>query len=806
MHSEFQHSPNLSPLNGSQDSALRLNAQTPGSESDALRALKTNDAVALKALIDRGLLNVADGLFDNGQNCLHAAIKLGSLSIALYLAQTSHALPRDLINSRDSTGHTPLMYAIGTPTDNVELVDALINAGASDDRGHMLMYAAAKGHTKTAERLIAAGAAASDALRMVIQDNCMSDVTKAGAVKLLRSLGADASDALKMAITKNRMPETKAVRAPEWTGPWSWTAPPSAMDYTAADDDLRALRTLSLLGAKGSDALTSAVIGDKTGLSKRLILGGADVTTALINLVKDARDNADQLARKLLFIEKDTQRKHAVPSGRMMTVLMLSLAQSKKTSAMIALSKAVDVRTLVWDELLKHESIDAARAVISSLKKPEKIVNDYALERDLSTTTKFLNAGVKMFTSPGACHYWGHRTYKDRLPEVKLLIAAGVPWSALPKEHTSLSTGDAQRQLILNKQTKNRIQSSPPGKRMELLLSAAEREDVVDVALVLDKGVDRIAALQKLSQDRNLRGIRTLIKGGMSATEAFIDRVKATDMNTAQDLAKAISSLRKPVATLALIELIARDDEATARTIIPTFTDGVQALIEATLSHDRNLAKRLIALGADGPTALLNLIQTNNYETAGRLVAWGVDIHTTLMMTYREIDSIGTSIQIKAIAAVRSALIISGADSSIALLRAADSNNLFAARRLVRADVSTGEKALLQLIAMPVGTKTRATLTFLQHSGVQIDEVMMMWAEEGKTSQLKGLIASGVPTAGPLMDLCKKRDRLSAQTLISAGADYITAMRTLQISNETEAVTVLGLALTYARDRVKTAH
>src|SRR5690606_41676902 len=70
----------------------------------------------------------------------------------------SSDLPRDLINSRDSTGHTPLMYAIGTPTDNVELVDALINAGASDDRGHMLMYAAAKGHTKTAERLIAAGA------------------------------------------------------------------------------------------------------------------------------------------------------------------------------------------------------------------------------------------------------------------------------------------------------------------------------------------------------------------------------------------------------------------------------------------------------------------------------------------------------------------------------------------------------------------------------------------------------------------------------------------------------------------------
>src|SRR5690606_24632259 len=101
--------------------------------------------------------------------------------------------------------------------------------------------------------------------------------------------------------------------------------------------------------------------GDKTGLSKRLILGGADVTTALINLVKDARDNADQLARKLLFIEKDTQRKHAVPSGRIMTVLMLSLAKSKNISAMITLSKAVDVRTLVWDELLKHGSIDAVR-------------------------------------------------------------------------------------------------------------------------------------------------------------------------------------------------------------------------------------------------------------------------------------------------------------------------------------------------------------------------------------------------------------------------------------------------------------
>lgn len=108
-----------------------------------LEALKKDDWSVFEASAFNDAETAIETMrFDNGKNCLHAAVKTGSQTVALNLIKLAHERHLDLVNSKDQTGCTPLMYAADSTIDNLGLVDALINAGAREGLAQALKSAA----------------------------------------------------------------------------------------------------------------------------------------------------------------------------------------------------------------------------------------------------------------------------------------------------------------------------------------------------------------------------------------------------------------------------------------------------------------------------------------------------------------------------------------------------------------------------------------------------------------------------------------------------------------------------------------
>lgn len=209
------------------------------------------------------------------------------------------------------------------------------------------------------------------------------------------------------------------------------------------------------------------------------------------------------------------------------------------------------------------------------------------------------------------------------------------------------------------------------------------------------------------------------------------------------------------------------------------------------------MTKDLIEIGADGPGALLSLLRERHREAAGRLIALGVDIHTALMRAVHEgQDSDQTAIQ---------DLIMIGAEFPKALLRALELEETDAVKKLIsRGGSSVGQEALLILIEDNTLTNDikASRLKLLRDAGLNTDEVLGQLIDDGKTAQLKTLITLGAPTVELLIAPCKQRNRIDAKNFIIAGADFIKAMRTLQMEREQVALTILGMALAGGRERM----
>lgn len=223
-------------------------------------------------------------------------------------------------------------------------------------------------------------------------------------------------------------------------------------------------------------------------------------------------------------------------------------------------------------------------------------------------------------------------------------------------------------------------------------------------------------------------------------------------------------------------------------------TDGREALEQAAQSGDENLIDMLLALGVDGPSVLLSLLYGHYHEAAARLVARGVDVHTTLMLAigaYRY--------------ELRGCLTTLGAHLHIALQRAFERQQLATAQRILSyADRSTRQQALNDLIndeTIDHDTKAQR-LQFFIAAGVDTDEIMQNLIDGQKIAALRMLITLGAPTERLLMSLARQGNRLDAQTLMRAGADFAAPIRTLANSGEQQAVNILTLALTVVRDRM----
>ncbi|OZI59164.1 ankyrin repeat domain-containing protein [Bordetella genomosp. 4] len=810
MLNELCFPPSRSP---SIENRFHANPDTQNIRKALLEALEKDDWSVFEAAAFNDAETLIEKMrFDNGKNCLHVAVKTGSQSVALNLIKLAHERRLDLINSKDLTGYTPLMYAADSATDNLELVDALFNAGAREGLAQALKSAAQRGHVAIATRLVGTDVDAPTVLAEIIADDAAHlRRVKANAARLLIALGVSATDALAYAVEH---------------------CPEEAASF------------LFLLGANGADALASAANARDQSRLARLVSAGADVETALISLAK----HPDRLVhyRDVSFLNRINyserwRRWHE--TSRIDTAALLRLLKSGDTATMLTLARAIAPEHRGWDELAKSGNVEALTALrtISGKDESETCLRFFVVNGHWNSLKTLLDAGVPASRTlesllrdlrasrPGSLEY---RNFRESL---KLLFVAGADGLPFPEE---------LRDEI--NERKKEISSFSPSEVNAAFLSAITNKYTADAALLLDKGADLIAALQYLSQpeeiddaslsseihllryrervgrlgipnlidtgrvtsealiSREMRiardmeagrrslGIRNLIDAGAVTAQTLIDRVKAGDMQVSRAIAK-----HRNIATDALVELIVQGDQETARVLVPTLTDGQLALTQAVRCNDLNLARALIEIGADGPGALLSLLREKHREVAGRLIALGVDVHTALMRAVREgHDSDKTAI---------GDLIMIGAQFSIALLRAVALGETETVKKILNlGGTSAATEALLTLSqdATLAYNLKASRLKQLIQAGLNTDRVLEQLIEDRKTAQLKTLIALGAPTVKLLIELSKQRNRIGARNLIIAGADFITAMRTLQIDGEQVALTVLVLALAGARERM----
>src|SRR5690606_3751598 len=212
------------------------------------------------------------------QTCLHVPIRLGSIHIAINLVTLAAEWDIDLINHQDHSGCTPIMAAAEADTDNPELIDALLDAGAQVGLADALKSAARKNHMQSAQRLMRTDANQPAMLAELAQD--YKDPSTLMVAKRLIALGMN---------------------------------PTLALVYASHMHWRDAALTLVLLGAKGAEVLVAtavsltatptlrtATLTTTTAILNNLLLAGADVTTALILLAKTPTRKEHIVAARIL--------------------------------------------------------------------------------------------------------------------------------------------------------------------------------------------------------------------------------------------------------------------------------------------------------------------------------------------------------------------------------------------------------------------------------------------------------------------------------------------------------------------------
>ncbi|GAB3078590.1 hypothetical protein GCM10027287_13140 [Bordetella muralis] len=697
------------------------------------------------------------------------AVTSGSHSIAVNLARLSYERNLGLVDSQDDTGYTPIMHAAKSASDDAHVVGALLNAGASVGLSRALESAAERGHALIAERLIASNVDAPKVLSDLVRP--MNGEDGLNGAKLLVRLGVDATKALNHLTQIGRSDEA---------------------------------RTLVLLGAKGSEALVSAathfsILAGNLPLEAQLLNtsapiplsnlldGGADVPKALITIVENSGDATSKRAASFLMTAVNNKNRHSIDaSPHSDMIAILRLANNGNFDAMVklvGLSNCID--DLGPDGMTASGNARAIKKLVDSRVNGYPYDNDYpvrlvmtaATTGNLVATKKLLAAGVLPENVLHSLLSLYRQDNPAGLEAIRLLIVAGVDTHYLP--------ADVMQYIHEIKMDVSRLSST---QRNAALLSAARDENAVDVASLLDTPVDTVGALKTLSQAGELDAIRTLLNAGMDALETLTDRLRAGDMNVARMLIQA-----KDVSSEALSKLVANGELESARALLSIMNDnGQETLVQAARNGHTEIANALVAFGADGHGALISLLESGHQESAVRLVASGVDIHTTLRHAF--IDD-----KFRA----KRDLLTLGAKLSVALLQAIELGDIKTAQKLLEGQhKSVGQEATSTVFhteALTPGVKA-ARLTQLFQLGANADTLLEKLIDDGRTADLRWLVALGAPTQDLLVDLGRKNNRIDARKLFLAGADFDASIRKLRTDNEHDAAGTLVLALTGARD------
>ncbi|GAB3085520.1 hypothetical protein GCM10027287_25340 [Bordetella muralis] len=715
-----------------------------------LQAIQTDDLETFYALFNDDTADFGQEYYENHENALHIAVKSGSHAVAIALAEMSHEMDLDLLDGRDDAGYTPIMYAAQSETDDVELINALLNSGARAGLDEALKFAAQRGHVGMVARLIDSDVDSVQVLAEIAQHD--SSDGGVSAAKLLISTGADATNALIYASEKG------------------WRTAESA---------------LLMLGANGSAALVSvatqeAIRGTSSmftfGGTNRLIAMGADAATALIQLAQSPRSEVNsKAARVLIGADRDPGSYYEPTPAE--GIALSRLIRSRDTAALqmwIPLRPAVLI-----SELAKAGEVGTLKPFIASHPDISEQILQRAIEgKNLLLAKTMVAAGTSTSTLIHSLP-----VHRDNLPALRLAILAGAPRSGLPEE----ARADFAKREI-------RVSQYSPTQRQAALLSALWWNDVGDVAILLNTKVDVGDALRKLREDANYRGLRTLFASGLRTSDVMLESVRAGDMRTAKFMTE---SRETDASTEVLRELIAYDQREPARALLGLLNDrGRQALTHAAASDDIPFAVALMELGADGPGALIELLSDQHRAAALRLIAAGVNIHTTLTKT-AEMYTGTTRDNV-----VRD-LVTAGADWLVALQQASELDDKEAIKSLAtRAEL--GQKMVWVLDHETMATEEKTEwLRLMIQSGVPTDTLAATLAENAKNAgKLRLLTAAGMRTDDLLVQMSKQGNRIDARNLILGGGNYIEAMRSLRADNQHQAITVLGLALTEARDRM----
>ncbi|CAM4171448.1 hypothetical protein BOTU111921_15195 [Bordetella tumbae] len=729
-------------------------------KEEVLQALKNDDWSTFEALTlgSDAEINIVAERFENGENCFHVAMKSGSYSIVSNLMMLSYGGVPDLINDRDDAGHTPLMYAVQAKTDNPELIKSMINAGATEDLSDALATAAVKGHIKTVECLIE-NCTDRDAERAL--ENAIAQhhgQRGSTAAKLLISMGVKVSNALPETITAN------------------------------FEKDLA--KRLLLLGANGAAKLAQLAGFHDAAEIEPYIKVGVDVSRTLA-ILASKQPKPDIKAMKLVAAtQSKLQDKSA---SAIYESALLRLCRNRNLPEIKTFCAALDAINpdhldKILHQLIARGDSDTLITLISAgLANPDDILMNVALTGNFAATKALLHTSTNVSSVLQHLSKIHTSGYLNTSEAIELLVLAGADSSVLPDSTEAL--------ININERNTAISQSSQSQKNDALITATMQYNDVVDAVSFIKAGADKLVALKALKQTNSLEGIRTLLKADDDPCALLIDRLKANDMELVQAILKA-----KDISSDALNYLIKKGDLQTAAACIPVLTDGVDLLLQAVQDNDEELAKLLISIGADGPKLLASLMHTKQRELAGRLLTWGgVDINTA-RMRLTEITTGWSPASVD--------LGLLGADLSIAVMRAFESNNIEAAQKLVNAVNWAGSRSILRVIddkTVAEDVKT-ARLKLILQWNVSTDEAMQTLAERNDTDNLRRLVRLGASAESLMMDLSKRGDIRRIAALIVAGADIARPMETLQASNEQEALRTLTVALAVAQSDSILAH
>ncbi|MVW73483.1 ankyrin repeat domain-containing protein [Bordetella sp. 15P40C-2] len=739
----------------------------PGALKALEKALASDDVAAFWELSGPLFAESANGLFDNGENILHVAVRRGCRAIALDIAHRNHQWGFDLVNTRNDEGRTPLEHAVAGLRDDPDLVQALLETGVHGRLEDALCAAAQNGHVQAAKRLVEAGANPTSAMVDFLHFDSHPG-GRAEGLAMLRSLGANLSDGLSLAA---RTAHTNAVRA------------------------------LHLLGVSGS-ALILARFKNGTCTDQELstlVSGGADVQTALRELV-----HADALkdAKRLIVVDARVNGRLSNPTSPALVATLLKFIERNNEIGISRLLKLLDGQirdSKVWELLLINRDVAALKSLYKAgLKQPNAgVLKNLLADGCVTALTTLMDAGMPSST---LLHRLGRDPRKGR-DAIATLMAAGIPPGELSNDDPSVAgiiNALIERKLDVDQLTtddrriaiENTVAAGKPGEAAWLLQGGGAKAD-----------------LKRMLITAWCLGTSKLLQTGVGSPNKLLHEMMAawTDGNLNDGhLFKVAFAMRTtrlwgidPL-TPYILAFVKQGEFTRVEQLFSIVSKGTGALVEAAQIGDLPLANLLLHSGAEGGgSAIRELLQYNKAEVAGRLLAAGVNLHDALVDVSED--------DVPLLEAI-------GAEWPMALLRAAQREQDMRAFRLIRQKPASLLEALLTLAnddAMAADTKAAQvkflTDTVLRQSSMRFSSLINPLAEDtANDAKLRALITLGVPTQDALMTLAWDGNRLAAQRMILAGADFIGAMRALHANGENDARSTLGLALTVVRDKLAT--